>query len=120
MHSTKDVPTELIPDTELCTMLPREAIPKILRGFSVMSWCWGQFAATKQPVGHPQRLVKSKGIRTPKMAEAFSLRIYNKLPWQWKLPMFDRKMHLPSGSIFQPAIFAGEGHVMVVYLLVSR
>ena len=25
MHSTKDVPTELIPDTELCTMLPREA-----------------------------------------------------------------------------------------------
>ena len=25
VHSTKDVPTELIPDTELCTMLPREA-----------------------------------------------------------------------------------------------
>eukprot|EP00929_Paragymnodinium_shiwhaense_P025254 TRINITY_DN15326_c0_g1_i2.p2 TRINITY_DN15326_c0_g1~~TRINITY_DN15326_c0_g1_i2.p2 ORF type:complete len:411 (-),score=120.51 TRINITY_DN15326_c0_g1_i2:178-1410(-) len=24
VHSTKDVPTELIPDTELCTMLPRE------------------------------------------------------------------------------------------------
>ena len=29
VHSTKDVPTELIPDTELCTMLPREAFRKI-------------------------------------------------------------------------------------------
>lgn len=30
VHSTKDVPTELIPDTELCTMLPREDTRDVL------------------------------------------------------------------------------------------
>jgi len=30
VHSTKDVPTDLIPDTELCTMLPREDTRDVL------------------------------------------------------------------------------------------
>ena len=34
VHSTKDVPTELIPDTELCTMLPRE--DWVMMGHGVM------------------------------------------------------------------------------------